>query len=66
MTHIPDERFPHTVALARRPAVLEGGMCHVGLQAVPLGHALHKNGVAAAEGGHRENAHQEGAIVGSA
>ena len=62
-THIPDERLSHAVALARRPAVLEGGVGHIGLQVVPLGHALHKNGVPAAESGHREDAHQEGAIV---
>ena len=45
--------------LARGARELEGGMHHIGLEAHSICHALHKEGVPTAEGGHRQNAHLE-------
>ena len=43
--------------LARGPRELKGGMHHVRLEPHHVRHALHKEGVPAAEGGHWQDAH---------
>ena len=48
--------------LARGPRELEGGMHHIGLQPLHICHALHKEGVPAAEGGHWQDANFQLAI----
>ena len=56
---IPQQALPHAVPLARGARELEGGVHHIGLQPHDLRHALHKEGVPTAKGGHWQDAHQQ-------
>ena len=51
--HVPQQALPHAVPLSGCAGELESGMHHIGLQAQHISHALHKEGVPTAKGGHR-------------
>ena len=59
-THrIPQQAFSHAVALPWGSRELEGCMHYIRLQAHHICHALHKEGVPTAEGGHWQDAHPQ-------